>query len=573
MITSRLGDVNGYDITQPHYNNSWSNFPEIRMISLYVSSALLFPSKGNASQLIVDGMNRSFNSVGKRNAATDPHRAEYGPACLLIRAVWGKLAPNWVFDDPDQPVVSSLSNDPNAAPGTRIEYPLPYTSPTGVDPSPLDLAYVDSLDFWRTYLRATTPTTWRGSGSNPGEEVTFSGCGCGDVELGTHPRALHCHNITVSNAITEGTEMQLGIQEYNTTLSTAINTSATSFTLANGSDYPLVGPYHVIIDNERINVSGRSGNVFTVASGGRGAGSTIAASHAAGAAARFPGQRDAWDAADGGLSDANRRTRYIAAWRWGVDRHHQYLGNTTRFSVAYGGVLGSTGWIEVDAFAEKLGDDYGDEGVGMTTNCRQEWFNSANEEEINYKDCQHRAFAHGQPQAIQGSAMGNNWQNTNQQPWGMGMVEGVEHAVTGVTGTVASVPNGNPTSQVMPSQNPLGSLQYYEIGSNWFNPTITPDVAMVPVGGWNRTGSYSGIEYFYTDTQSAHRRTASFAPRWAPDVTDPPPPPPEITGEYVWMGDQWIPAEIKVWDGTYWVPIYDGQWWDGTEWKEIEYVL
>ena len=63
-----------------------------------------------------------------------------------------------------------------------------------------------------------------------------------------------------------------------TTLDGAINASVTTVTVAdaNGSGYPLVGDFRILVDSEAMHVTARSGNDLTVV---RGVDGTTAASH------------------------------------------------------------------------------------------------------------------------------------------------------------------------------------------------------------------------------------------------------------------------------------------------------
>lgn len=62
-------------------------------------------------------------------------------------------------------------------------------------------------------------------------------------------------------------------------LAAAISDSDGTITIAAGHTYPASGEFVIRIDSELIKIASRSGNVLTVASGGRGYGGTTAADH------------------------------------------------------------------------------------------------------------------------------------------------------------------------------------------------------------------------------------------------------------------------------------------------------
>lgn len=74
--------------------------------------------------------------------------------------------------------------------------------------------------------------------------------------------------------------MEQFVNNANSTLSVAANSSQTSITVTSAVPFPSVGNFRVIVDTEIFVVSAVSGSVFTVA---RGAESTTAAAHSLGA--------------------------------------------------------------------------------------------------------------------------------------------------------------------------------------------------------------------------------------------------------------------------------------------------
>src|SRR5262245_20628057 len=75
--------------------------------------------------------------------------------------------------------------------------------------------------------------------------------------------------------------MEQLVNRANSTLASAISAGATSLNVADGSVFPSVGNFTIIIDGELFVCTARSGNTFTVTGAQEG---TVAAAHASGAA-------------------------------------------------------------------------------------------------------------------------------------------------------------------------------------------------------------------------------------------------------------------------------------------------
>ena len=154
----------------------------------------------------------------------------------------------------------------------------------------LDAVFPDDecVNFGNAYLKSRSSDSFTAALKDFIRPLDFTLTNCGSIEItkddGTNALlgsrfTLYENNTPTASPIgTEDTVVTTGVEG---TLNAAITATATSIVLesGDGADFP-TGESVIKIGNELILVSGRTGDTFTVATGGRGYAGTTAAAHA-----------------------------------------------------------------------------------------------------------------------------------------------------------------------------------------------------------------------------------------------------------------------------------------------------